>query len=236
MASSSSSSSSSPSRIELQIGEKTFHTTRPTLAESPVLTNLVNLEPPYFLDADPALFEHILRYLRTGIFPLFHDAVRGHDICLYHVLLGAARFYQVARLADWIEAEGYFEAVTTITRAGAVTLHGDEQIRRLDELAFLKNETLRIIRVNQSGIEPCYSCPRGVWRHNGHREDCVSIGCMSENMSQLTRNVKMKVLKVEYVVNAVEINEEFVIAGGGGISGGIGGGEGNSDPPPYQAS
>lgn len=77
--------------IRLQVGERHFTTTRDTLtAESRYFASLLSgrwdnaLEDgSYFIDADPMLFDHILRYLRRGIFPLFVDMAKGHDYHLY---------------------------------------------------------------------------------------------------------------------------------------------------------
>jgi hypothetical protein len=33
----------------------------------------------YFIETDANLFEHILRYLRTGVLPVFYDRLSGHD-------------------------------------------------------------------------------------------------------------------------------------------------------------
>jgi hypothetical protein len=33
----------------------------------------------YFIETDANLFEHILRYLRTGVLPVFYDRLAGHD-------------------------------------------------------------------------------------------------------------------------------------------------------------
>lgn len=269
------SSSSTPERIILQIGEKTYHTTRATIAESPILTNLVSIgtrnggsggeeeeeeeagpgHGPYFLDADPDAFDHILRHLRTGVYPVFHDALNGHDFPRYRQLLHAARFYQLARLAAWLESESYLGAVSTRTRAGALTLHGEEQIRRMEELireaggtggtaarprggltatdaARARRETVRVVRVKQDGYEMAHQCPRSMWRHTGHKQDCVWDGCLSQRGALAAREVKMKVLKIEYVATVVESNEEALMAGLGGT---VDGGEA-ADPPPYHAS
>lgn len=213
------------SRIELQIGEQTFHTTRKTLSESPILKILTARPPPYFLDADPSAFEHILRYLRTGTYPLFHDPQRGHDIHAYHTLLLAARFYQLSRLTTWLERKGYLAAVSTRTRAGWTTVFGDEQMARLEELLLRqKSETLRIVRVKER-IERHHQCPQAMWRHTGRRKNCEREGCLSQP-GATGRRVPMRILEIEYVVNATETKEEELIAGRSSVE--------VAEPPPYQ--
>ncbi|KAK3681061.1 hypothetical protein B0T22DRAFT_485630 [Podospora appendiculata] len=72
--------------IRLQVGERHFTTTKDTLAEgSAFFAALLSSrwdnaldDGSYFIDADPALFEHILRYLRRGLsFPCSSTSSRG---------------------------------------------------------------------------------------------------------------------------------------------------------------
>lgn len=93
--------------ICIQVGGRRFTTTtKETLTEeSAFFASLLSgwwnnaLEDgSYFIDADPVLFEHILRYLRRGVFPLFFGAVKGHDYHLYLSLLEEARYFQIRRL------------------------------------------------------------------------------------------------------------------------------------------
>jgi hypothetical protein len=87
--------------IHLQVGGRRFTTTKETLTEeSAFFSSLLSgrwenaLEDgSYFIDADPVLFEHILRYLRRGVFPLFFDTAKGHDPYLYLALLEEARYF-----------------------------------------------------------------------------------------------------------------------------------------------
>lgn len=37
----------------------------------------------YFIDTDASIFEHIFRYLRTGVLFIFYDTRVGHDFLLY---------------------------------------------------------------------------------------------------------------------------------------------------------
>ncbi|KAJ9137728.1 hypothetical protein NKR23_g8963 [Pleurostoma richardsiae] len=106
-------------RVSLQVGERRFTTTKETLVgESHFFASLLSgrwknaLEDgSYFIDADPVLFEHILRFLRRGVYPLFFDVVKGHDHILYHSLQEEARYFGIPRLEDWLEQKRYLEAV-----------------------------------------------------------------------------------------------------------------------------
>ncbi|KAG6207454.1 hypothetical protein E4U35_000943 [Claviceps purpurea] len=109
----------SHTRIKLLVGERTFITTRDTLIrESPFFRRNFSgpwAEPPqdgiYFVDADPALFEHILRYLRQSVFPLFYRQSIGHNLGLYAALCKEAEFFQILRLHIWLTEGRYLDAV-----------------------------------------------------------------------------------------------------------------------------
>ena len=66
--------------VTIQVGERAFTTTQDTLSKSGVLTAMLSGSwegdlldnGSYFIDADPDIFEYVLRYLRHGIFPLFY--------------------------------------------------------------------------------------------------------------------------------------------------------------------
>src|SRR5437763_426520 len=93
-------------KIILQVGERRFVTTRGTLTQesgffSSMLSGLwdnAEADGSYFIDSDPLLFEHILRYLRRGVHPIFYDNLRGHDHALYQALLEEARYFQIGEL------------------------------------------------------------------------------------------------------------------------------------------
>jgi hypothetical protein len=36
----------------------------------------------YFIDSEPQIYEHIMRYLRRGVYPIFYDNVKGHNHAL----------------------------------------------------------------------------------------------------------------------------------------------------------
>ena len=65
----------------------------------------------YFIETDSDIFEHILRYLRTGVLPVFYDQAHGHDFVLYQALHGEAEYFAIDRLCRWIREKKYLEAV-----------------------------------------------------------------------------------------------------------------------------
>ena len=81
--------------LSLQVGERKFTTTKDTLSKSGFFSALLAgpwegdllMDGSYFIDADPDIFEFVLKYLRHGTFPLFYDKVKGHDYRLYLAVL-----------------------------------------------------------------------------------------------------------------------------------------------------
>lgn len=216
-------------RVTLLIGETTFTTTRTTIVPSAVLTRLTTLhspvEGPYFIDADPALFSHILRYLRTGMYPLFYDSIKGHDEPQYLALLNQAKFYEIHKLEDWLTTKEYLDVVQRRTWAKSMTLCGEAQIDHLEELTHLKNETLTILKVKESR-EKCFRCPTSNWRHDGRKVNCLKAGCVPKDRTSWAAvyEVEMRVLRIDYVVTAVEVNHALLSPTDDGQP---------SVPPPY---
>ena len=57
------------------------------------------------------MFSHILRYLRSGVLPIFYSSLTGHDYSTYHALLGEAEYFAIERLKDWLKNKEYEKAV-----------------------------------------------------------------------------------------------------------------------------
>lgn len=191
--------------IDIQVGERTFRTTRYTLAESPRLTNLTRLAAPYFVDADPAHFEHILRYLRTSRYPLLFDADRGHDELLYAELRHAARFYGLVRLIRWIGEKRYLRAVTTHIRPGQRKLYG-AQIPRSAELIEPGGHRIVPLRVEKKR-KTAHRCPAGKMVHYGDRDSCRADNCYLGGWYTGVDNEMMDVVKMDYVGLEIEVGD-----------------------------
>ncbi len=104
--------SSSGERLTLQVGKRTFITTRDTLSGSlyfSVLFARWNEYPPldgiYYIDRDGDLFAHVLHYLRSLHLPIFWEPRNGHDRLLYHQLLGEARYFNIPKLVEWLRGK-----------------------------------------------------------------------------------------------------------------------------------
>ncbi|CAJ2512643.1 Uu.00g007620.m01.CDS01 [Anthostomella pinea] len=167
------------SRIKLQVGERQFITSRDTLkGESTYFAALLSGRWPatdadgsYFIDSDPALFEHVLRYLRTGNFPLFFDsATHTFDYGKYVALLGEAKYFGIAQLEKWIENKRYLDAVEieyTTHQAESTDLFqqpysGRRTVKADEKLEFTYGW----------GTKKVFICPRAIGAHRGNPDAC----------------------------------------------------------------
>lgn len=160
-------------QITLQVGERRFLTTRKTLTEgSGYFSSLLsgrwdnNLQPDgsYFVDADPETFEHILRYLRRGIFPIFYDKVKGHDHAKYLALLEEAKYFQVDPLEEWLAGKKYLEAVKVVY----TPQEADD-----DLVVSWKEGSETDIEYKPSWVvKKVYVCPRDIFIHRGNPQAC----------------------------------------------------------------
>lgn len=111
----------STEQVVLNVGGHTFTTTIGTLIERSDFFDALYSgrwtipklpDGSVFVDADPDIFAHIIRYLRRGVFPLaFDEKSGGHNCKLYVDLLPEARYFQIPLLEKWLEDELYFKCV-----------------------------------------------------------------------------------------------------------------------------
>lgn len=102
-----------PKTLVLDIGGRKFKVSRDTLqAESGLFRHQLSgrfpwepeMDGSYFLDADPDLFEHLLRFMRRPeVLPLFYDAAKGFDYDLYNRLVAESQYFQIDALHEWIK-------------------------------------------------------------------------------------------------------------------------------------
>lgn len=107
----------------------------------------------YFVDADPKMFQHILRYLRRNRFPIFYGK-NGHDHDMYEALLAEARYFQIDRLVNWLESQRYLDAVNILWEP--ITTTGIKEATRAN---------VEIGYHPFSAMETEYVCPRGIPVH-----------------------------------------------------------------------
>jgi BTB/POZ domain len=125
---------SSMDRVTLNVGGRIFITTIGTLVDrSNYFASLFSgrwampkqLDGSIFIDTDPNVFEHVLRYLRRGVFPLAFNKETGHDYKLYIEILSEARYFQIPKLEKWLEGKCYIHCIefsTTQKRVGPTNL------------------------------------------------------------------------------------------------------------------
>ncbi|KAL8676833.1 MAG: hypothetical protein Q9186_006683 [Xanthomendoza sp. 1 TL-2023] len=153
--------------IVLQVGEQSFYVDRNTLLRSRYLESITsgrwdhNKQPngTFFIDADPEVFKHILRFLRHDVYPLCYDKCKGHDVAMYSAIQKLANYLLVEDVVEWLSKQEYLKAVKIETSARVVD-DGEDGL----------NGTLR-----ESNVEVRYHpgwrtvkkyvCPRGIGSH-----------------------------------------------------------------------
>ncbi|KAL2212682.1 hypothetical protein CC79DRAFT_439766 [Sarocladium strictum] len=194
-------------RIRVRVGETVFHTTKATLIESRLFASLFDLPPPadneYFIDNDPELFAHILRYLRTKTYPLFYDRINGHDKTKYVALLQQAEYYQLGSLASWISQKKFLQAVRKTTKHFSHQFVGPGQLSHMTAY-WGKDEELTVISAVQSRQRKIM-CPAGIWAHDGNTQPgCAQQGCFKKSFKRMDP-VNTTVLDVEGILTTVEV-------------------------------
>ncbi|KAL3487326.1 hypothetical protein BJX62DRAFT_9203 [Aspergillus germanicus] len=158
--------------IPLQVGERYFTTTRSTLVEESAYFDSLLLgrwdtareDGSYFVDADPDLFVHILRYLRRGVLPIFYDLQKGHDEALYDALLKEANFLGIAQLESYLENRTYLERVA-VSRWVDVPEPAYNVVSTVDL-------DVNVVYHVQWVEEKVYLCPRRINCHNRPPGSC----------------------------------------------------------------
>ncbi|OAA67584.1 BTB/POZ fold domain containing protein [Cordyceps fumosorosea ARSEF 2679] len=213
-------------RVVLRVGEKQFFTTRATLAESHLLATLLSTEAThdgeYFLDADPEMFDQVMRFLRTRRFPLFYDQASGYDTAKYLELLVAAQFYQIPTLEMWLTEKRYLGAMNIKSEYKRYRLFGTDQITRMHELCWDREEQGRVLSISETKGK-AHACPQKLWRHDGDQNKCMKARCFQLRSSAGVGPVTMRLLDVTVLVTKAEIRESVLSAGSY-----------PDGPPPYQ--
>jgi hypothetical protein len=168
-------STSYPAVMTLNIGGRKFQTQQSTLRSSSGLFRRqlsenyswrAQADGSYFMDADPDLFAHLLRFMRRpAVFPLFYTKANGFDYDLYNRLEVEAEYFQIDELCDWIREKKYLKAVVTQTHSARVHPLGDVALKNVpihhDEDRYVVPRTRKV-----------YLCPRDIFVHRGDRNKC----------------------------------------------------------------
>ncbi|KAL8875230.1 MAG: hypothetical protein Q9198_006380 [Flavoplaca austrocitrina] len=158
--------------VILEVGEQRFKVSRDTLSGSPMLAAKVSErwssdsqnDGSYFVDADPEIFKHILRFLRHGVYPLCYDKAKGHDFATYALIQKQADYFGVQKLVTWLRKELYLQAIT-ITVTARIAEDVDEiEGRNISNDKISHYPTWKTVRN--------YVCPRGLSKHYGNPKAC----------------------------------------------------------------
>ena len=172
------SKSANSDRVVVQVGDRRFTTLRGTLtSESTYFAARLSTrwddredDGSFFVDADPELFEHILRFCRSGIFPLFFNAAAAKfDYGKYAAVLGEARYFGVDRLERWISDQKYLKAIEIRRK---VVVASDLQNDEGGPSAPTSSANTLVDLLPSWGYRRVYVCPRGIYVHRGDPDRC----------------------------------------------------------------
>jgi hypothetical protein len=168
-----------PKVMILNIGGRKFQTSPDTLRTGSGLFRLqlserYRWEPEadgsYFMDADPDLFAHLLRFMRRPeIFPLFYTKANGFDYDLYNRLEVEAEYFQIDTLWNWLREKKYLEA--NEVRIGPPVVRNINHLSATIVEGF-KNEEVHV----KACTKKVYLCPRQIPVHRRHPEQC-GVAC-----------------------------------------------------------
>ena len=173
--STSTSAKTSPTMITLNVGGYKFQTTVDTLRDQSgylrsLLSDKDSWQPEddgsYFLDADPDLFEHLLRFMRRpNVFPVLYTANDGFNYDMYIRLQNEAEYFEINTLRDWIKNKRYLDAVKVIVDPpiikDASTITGE---------VMPSNRSVDYRVVPRTKKIPM--CPRQIAEHRGRPDRC----------------------------------------------------------------
>ena len=164
-----------PSVITLDVGGRLFKVSADVLtAESGLFkrqlsdrfTWVPQADGSYFLDADPEMFEHLLRFMRRpSNFPLFWSKHGGFDYDLYQRLQAEAEYFQVDALYQWLKDKKYKSAVTIYVHAPKVVEATCVPGAFLDGS---QSENRHFVKKTRQW----YVCPRAIPGHRGAPGRC----------------------------------------------------------------
>ena len=200
----------SNARIDLQVGERCFTTLASTLSEgSSFFASLLSgrwedsqsADGSYFIDADPDLFAHILRYLRRGVLPVVYENGHGFDHAFYKALQEEALYFGIEPLHKWVKEKGYLQAVTiqySVEEAkGQGTNTGGYD-------TVVDGNTERSYHPSW-GTEKVYQCPRGIFLHHGNASAC-GMACEKAKGENGDDYIEQDVLRTLIVTRKVIFN------------------------------
>jgi hypothetical protein len=168
-------SSTHPKIITLNVGGRKYETAIDTLRSESGLfarnfSDGYTWEPQakgsYFLEANPDLFEHLLRFMRRPeIFPLFYTKADGYNYDLYNHLEAEALYFQMDTLHKWLKAKIYLQAFKT--EIGAPVIRNISLASQIMP-AVDENEDMHVVACTRK----VYLCARQIAAHRGRADLC----------------------------------------------------------------
>jgi hypothetical protein len=155
----------------------------------------------YFIDTNPALFEHLLDFMRRpSVFPLFWSQNKGFDYNLYQRLQAEAEYFQISTLDKWIKEKKYHQAVTIRTYEPVT-----RELKNMPQERIAGNMTKDWYYVSK--VHKTYVCPRRIHCHYGKREAC-GRACHEHKGDGDTDYDEEEYLKVVAVKREIVFDEE----------------------------
>lgn len=209
-----SSTASEADKIHLEVGERNFVATAKTLTtQSGFFSALLSdrwgdygmEEGPYFVDVDGDVFEHILRYLRSDVLPIFYTKSKGPDYRLYSLLLEQATYFKIPRLEKWIRDKTYLEAVTvshTVSEVG-LTDFGTEKTTMDWEIEYCFTQKAQKV----------YICPHGIASPRGKPNRCRKVRA-NAGKDQEPQYEDENLWSILMIRKKTEFNQQICMEGG----------------------
>lgn len=198
--------------VTLQAGHRFFHTKVDTLVQRSGYfrdlfsgESLVEKQPDgsIFLDVDPNVFEHLLRYMRYGLFPLAFNQKDGHDYKLYAEILKEALKLQLPLLCDWLEGEYYHKCVSWLVSS---------KVQNVEEGTFTADSSYSIIQVlpHKELERKIYTCPRRIQCHRDWPERCGKACLKALGNNEPAYDQEKVTTACLLVEKKYEINQEWM--------------------------
>ena len=198
--------------VKLQVGEKRFITTKQSLEGSDFLSALPvrwkdnkQDDGSYFIDADPDIFIHILRYLRHEVLPVFYDDQKGHNFPLYQAVLRQAGYFGIPPLEKWLKEKAYLKAVKIEYSTELISGESAVVTTRTADIVVEYHPAWKTNKV--------YICPREIYAHRGNQNAC-GRQCRNAQGDRDDRYEDELVLKMVAIHKRTKFDEGLCLAEG----------------------
>ena len=161
--------------VTIRMNNTNFSAMKPLLANSSFFfSDLFNprkfLQPSdgvYNIYGRDDMFQYILQYCHSHMYPLLFSEEKGFDKIGYTVLLGESIRFGIKDLTEWIKGAKYTEMIQMHLNVEKIKIENELNI---PNILFNSNQTVSIQPFEWT--ENVYKCPRNVNVHRGHPEYC----------------------------------------------------------------